>query len=138
MAWAITISFAGALISALVPAARPVLARWWALAVAVAGLAIAIVGFAEGVGQGRQVFVDDRPITFSAREIAVLEHLLRRSGRVVAKNLLENSLYGPTQEVGSNAVEVHVHRLRRHLVETGASVQVHTVRGVGYMIGEGG
>jgi len=84
----------------------------------------------------RQVFVDDRPISFSAREIAVLEHLLRRSGRVVAKTLLENSLYGPAQEVGSNAVEVHVHRLRRHLVETGASVQVHTVRGVGYMIGE--
>jgi DNA-binding response OmpR family regulator len=84
----------------------------------------------------RQVFVDDQPISFSAREIAVLEHLLRRSGRVVAKTLLENSLYGPAQEVGSNAVEVHVHRLRRHLVETGASVQVHTVRGVGYMIGE--
>ncbi len=86
----------------------------------------------------RQVFVDDRPIAFSAREIAVLEHLLRRSGRVVAKSLLENSLYGPAQEVGSNAVEVHIHRLRRHLVEAGASVQVHTVRGVGYMIGEGG
>jgi DNA-binding response OmpR family regulator len=84
----------------------------------------------------RQVFVDERPIAFSAREVAVLEHLLRRSGRVVAKTLLENSLYGPAQEVGSNAVEVHVHRLRRHLAETGASVQVHTVRGVGYMIGE--
>lgn len=84
----------------------------------------------------RQVFIEDRPIAFSAREIAVLEHLLRRSGGVVAKSLLENSLYGPTQEVGSNAVEVHVHRLRRHLVETGATVQVHTVRGVGYMIGE--
>jgi DNA-binding response OmpR family regulator len=85
----------------------------------------------------RQVFVEDRPIAFSAREIAVLEHLLRRSGRVVAKTLLESSLYGPAQEVGSNALEVHVHRLRRHLVETGATVQVHTVRGVGYMIGEG-
>lgn len=85
----------------------------------------------------RQVFVDERPIAFSAREIAVLEHLLRRSGRVVAKTLLESNLYGPAQEVGSNAVEVHVHRLRRHLAETGASVQVHTVRGVGYMIGEG-
>jgi DNA-binding response OmpR family regulator len=84
----------------------------------------------------RQVFVDDRPLAFSAREIGVLEHLMRRSGRVVAKNLLENSLYGPTQEVGSNAVEVHVHRLRRHLAEVGATVQVHTVRGVGYMIGE--
>ena len=84
----------------------------------------------------RQVFVGEKPIAFSAREISVLEHLLRRSGRVVAKNLLESSLYGPAQEVGSNAVEVHIHRLRRHLVETGASVQVHTVRGVGYMIGE--
>jgi DNA-binding response OmpR family regulator len=85
----------------------------------------------------RQVFVDEKPIAFSAREISVLEHLLRRSGRVVTKTLLESSLYGPAQEVGSNAVEVHVHRLRRHLVETGASVQVHTVRGVGYMINEG-
>ncbi|HEV2189931.1 MAG TPA: response regulator transcription factor [Stellaceae bacterium] len=84
----------------------------------------------------RQVFIGEKPIAFSAREISVLEHLLRRSGRVVAKNLLESSLYGPAQEVGSNAVEVHIHRLRRHLVETGAAVQVHTVRGVGYMIGE--
>ena len=84
----------------------------------------------------RQVVIGEKPIAFSAREISVLEHLLRRSGRVVAKNLLESSLYGPAQEVGSNAVEVHIHRLRRHLVETGAAVQVHTVRGVGYMIGE--
>ena len=101
-----------------------------------------LLGLALRVGNltldtvARQVFVDDRPIAFSAREIAVLEHLMRRSGRVVAKTLLEDSLYGPAQEVGSNAVEVHVHRLRRHLVESGASVQVHTVRGVGYMIGE--
>ena len=58
MAWAIYISFAGALISALLPEARPVFARWWALLVAAAGLAIAVAGFAAGVGQGRQVFVD--------------------------------------------------------------------------------
>ena len=58
MAWAITISFAGALISALLPKAKPEVARWWALVVAVAGLAIAIAGFAAGMGQGRQVFVD--------------------------------------------------------------------------------
>jgi DNA-binding response OmpR family regulator len=84
----------------------------------------------------REVLVDNRPIAFSPREIAVLEHLLRRSNRVVAKNLLETSLYGLSQEVGSNAVEVYVHRLRKHLAEIGASVQVHTVRGVGYMIVE--
>jgi NADH-quinone oxidoreductase subunit M len=58
MPWAITISFAGALIAALLPAAKPSLARWWALLVAAAGLAIAIGGFVAGIGQGRQVFVD--------------------------------------------------------------------------------
>jgi DNA-binding response OmpR family regulator len=84
----------------------------------------------------RQVFVGDQPIFFSAREIAVLEQLLRRSGRVVAKNLLAENLYGLSQEVGSNAVEVYVHRLRKHLAEAGASVQIHTLRGVGYLIAE--
>ncbi|HKM73238.1 MAG TPA: response regulator transcription factor [Stellaceae bacterium] len=82
----------------------------------------------------RQLFVGDQPIFFSPREIAVLEHLLRRSGRVVAKTFLEDNLYGLSQEVGSNAVEVYVHRLRRHLAEVGASVQIHTLRGVGYLI----
>ncbi len=49
MAWAIYISFAGALISALLPKAKPKVSRWWALAVAAAGLAIAIAGFAAGI-----------------------------------------------------------------------------------------
>ena len=84
----------------------------------------------------RQVFVVEQPIFFSPREIAVLEHLLRRSGRVVAKTLLEDNLYGLSQEVGSNAVEVYVHRLRKHLAEVGASVHIHTLRGVGYLIAE--
>jgi DNA-binding response OmpR family regulator len=84
----------------------------------------------------RQVFVGDQPVFLSAREIAVLEHLLRRSGRVVAKNVLADNLYGLSQEVGSSAVEVYVHRLRKHLTEVGASVQIHTLRGVGYLIAE--
>ncbi len=58
MAWAIYISFAGALISALLPKSRPSLARWWALAVSVAGLVIGLAGYAAAMGQGRQVFVD--------------------------------------------------------------------------------
>jgi len=84
----------------------------------------------------RQVFVSEEPIFFSPREIAVLEHLLRRSGRVVGKNLLENNLYGLSQEIGSNAVEVYIHRLRKRLTEVDASVQIHTLRGVGYLISE--
>ena len=84
----------------------------------------------------RQVFVGEEPLFFSPREIAVLEHLLRRSGRVVGKNLLESNLYGMSQEIGSNAVEVYIHRLRKRLAEVDASVQIHTLRGVGYLISE--
>jgi DNA-binding response OmpR family regulator len=43
----------------------------------------------------RQVFVGDNPVVFQARELAVLEHLLRRSGKVVAKSQLEDAVYGP-------------------------------------------
>jgi DNA-binding response OmpR family regulator len=85
---------------------------------------------------GRQAFVGGEPVFLSPREVAVLEHLLRRSGRVVGKDLLEKNLYGMAHEVGSNAVEVYVHRLRRRLAELDASVEIHTLRGVGYLIGE--
>jgi len=58
LAWTIYISFAGALVLALLPNGNAALARWFALAVAAAGLAIAIAGFAAGSGQGRVVLVD--------------------------------------------------------------------------------
>ncbi len=58
MPWTIYISFAGAFVAALLPKDKPVLARWFALAVAVAGLGLAVAGYAAGFGQGRQVFVN--------------------------------------------------------------------------------
>jgi len=58
LAWTIYLSFAGALAEALLPKERNALARWLALAVAVTGLALAVAGFAAGMGQGRQVIVD--------------------------------------------------------------------------------
>ncbi len=58
LAWTIYISFAGALVLALLPKGNAALARWFALAVAVAGLAIAVAGFAAGAGQGRVTLVD--------------------------------------------------------------------------------
>ena len=58
LAWAIYLSFAGALAEALLPKGRAVLSRWLALAVAVAGLAVAGAGFAAGIGQGRVTLVD--------------------------------------------------------------------------------
>jgi two-component system response regulator TctD len=86
--------------------------------------------------EARQAFVDDKPQVFSAREVAVLEILMRRSGRVVSKKLVEDQLFGLSIDVSSNAVEVYVHRLRKQLADSGARVQIHTIRGVGYLIAE--
>ena len=58
LSWTIYISFAGAFLSALCPKDKPVLARWLALLVTLAGLGIAVVGYAAGFSQARQVFVD--------------------------------------------------------------------------------
>jgi DNA-binding response OmpR family regulator len=86
--------------------------------------------------ESRQVFVDDRPRTFSSRETSVLEILLRRHGRVVPKKNVEDHIFGLTGEVASNAVEVYVSRLRKQLAESGAKVVIHTIRGVGYLMAE--
>jgi DNA-binding response OmpR family regulator len=86
--------------------------------------------------EDRQVSVAGKVRSFSVRETAVLEILLRRSGNVAPKRLFEDHLFGLSEEVGSNAVEVYIHRLRRLLADCGATVQVHTVRGVGYLLTE--
>src|SRR6201992_762733 len=86
--------------------------------------------------RNRQASIDDQPQVLSARETAVLELLMRSKGRVVSKKQVEDHLFGHSEEVASNAIEVYVHRLRKQLSERGARVQVHTIRGVGYLIAE--
>jgi two-component system response regulator TctD len=86
--------------------------------------------------EGRQAFVDTKPQSLSAREIAVLELLMRRKGSVVSKKLNEDQIFGLTGDVASNAIEVYVHRLRRQLADMGAKVKISTIRGVGYVMTE--
>jgi two-component system response regulator TctD len=86
--------------------------------------------------EGRQVLVGGTPRPFPARETAVLEILLRRSGNVAPKRLFEDQLFGMSGDGGSNAVEVYVHRLRKMLLDAGATVKIHTVRGVGYLMSQ--
>jgi DNA-binding response OmpR family regulator len=86
---------------------------------------------------GRDLRVGDRVLVLPRRECAILEHLMRRAGRVVPKAVLEEKLYGIDDELGSNAIPVHVHHLRRKLVDSGATVEIHTVRGVGYLLVDG-
>ena len=68
--------------------------------------------------------------------LELLELLLRSTGRVVAKPALEDGVYGMDEAVGSNTIEAHVSRLRKKLEASGASFDIHTIRGVGYLLAE--
>ena len=70
------------------------------------------------------------PVNLSAHEYAVLEALLQRPGAVLSRAQLEDRLYGWDEQIGSNAVEVYVHGLRRKL----GSDAIRTLRGVGYFV----
>jgi DNA-binding response OmpR family regulator len=85
---------------------------------------------------GRDVTIGSVPVLLPRRESAILEHLMRRLGRVVPKLVLEEKLYGIDDELESNAIPVHIHHLRRKLVDAGAAAEIHTVRGLGYLLTE--
>ncbi|HLS86632.1 MAG TPA: response regulator transcription factor [Burkholderiales bacterium] len=81
---------------------------------------------------GRRLYCRGQPLELSARELAVLELLLMREGRVVTKQQIAEHLYGWNDEASSNAVEVFIYRLRRKLEPSG--VELRTIRGMGYLI----
>lgn len=78
----------------------------------------------------RLVTLDGEPVNLSAREFDVLHALMLADGRVLSREQLEQRIYGWGQEVESNAVEVHIHHLRRKLRPS----LIQTVRGIGYAI----
>lgn len=81
----------------------------------------------------RETTVGSARLGLSTRETALLETLLRRQGNVITREFLEQTLYDFDNAIGSNALEVLVHRLRRKLTDSGANIAVHTLRGVGYL-----
>jgi two-component system OmpR family response regulator/two-component system response regulator QseB len=74
-----------------------------------------------------------RPVELSAREFSLLHALMLSAGRVLSREQLEERLYPWGREIESNAVEVHVHHLRRKL----APALIRTIRGVGYLMPRG-
>lgn len=82
--------------------------------------------------RSRQAYFQNRPLHLSSREVAVLELLMDRQGRVASKDQIAEHLTGLEEEIGPNAVEVYVHRLRRKLEPVGVSVR--TLRGLGYLL----
>ena len=75
-----------------------------------------------------EVSLNGRPVVLSRREMALLAALLHARGRILSVDQLKDSLYGFSEEIESNALNVHIHHLRRKL---GAEL-IETVRGVGY------
>ena len=71
---------------------------------------------------------------FSKRELAMLELFLRRSERVITKEAIENALYGFDDAATPNAIEVLTHRVRKKLAENNASIEIHNLRGIGYVL----
>jgi two-component system response regulator TctD len=84
----------------------------------------------------RETRVDDKGLYVPPREGQILELLLRRVDRVVPKSIVESQLFGNGEELGSNAIEVYVHRLRRRLEQHGAKVRIQTMRGIGYVLSQ--
>jgi len=81
---------------------------------------------------GKIAQLDGQALELSARELALLEILMQRTGRLVSKEQLVDHLCEWGEEVSTNAIEVYVHRLRKKL-ETGR-VKIITVRGLGYCL----
>ncbi|MDX0855203.1 response regulator [Sinorhizobium medicae] len=73
-------------------------------------------------------------LVLQRREVAVLTALIRRRGRVVLRETIEEAVYGFDDAIQSNTLDSHISRLRRKFSEAGAGVEIHTVRGVGYLL----
>ena len=83
-----------------------------------------------------EVTVKGRRLDLPRRELRVLATLVKRRGRTVLRETLEQAVYGFDDEVQSNTLDSHVSRLRRKLAETNAGVEIHAIRGVGYLLRE--
>jgi two-component system, OmpR family, response regulator len=82
----------------------------------------------------REACVSGRPIVLHRRELALLESLLRRHGRAAPREALIEEVYGGSGGLQSNALDALVSRLRQRLNAEGAGVEIHPVRGVGYVL----
>lgn len=76
------------------------------------------------------VTLDNEPVMVSRREFSLLQKLLENAGRVISREQLNQTLYGWGENIDSNALEVHIHNLRKRF----GNNLIRTIRGVGYMV----
>lgn len=83
-----------------------------------------------------EVEVRGERVDLPRRELRVLAALLKRRGRAVLRESLEQAVFGFDDEVQSNTLDSHISRLRRRLRDRDARLEIHAIRGVGYMLRE--
>jgi DNA-binding response OmpR family regulator len=84
----------------------------------------------------RRLRVAGQRINAPRRELAMLELLMRRAGTVVDRDTVMGAAYASDEHTSSNVLEANLSRLRQRLAAAGAGLEIHTVRGVGYMLRE--
>lgn len=82
----------------------------------------------------QEVFIEEKPITLSAKEFAILEYLLMRRGRIASRQNIIDHLYDGYGDIGSNVIDVTICNVRRKINVPGEPNPVETRRGVGYFI----
>lgn len=82
------------------------------------------------------VAVEATPLELPRRELLVLVTLAKRRGRTVLRSVLEAAVYNYEEEIQSNALDAHISRLRKRLLDARAGVTIHNIRGVGYLLKE--
>jgi two-component system response regulator TctD len=97
---------------------------------------IRTLGNVSLVAEEMRVVIDGENTVLTAQEFAAIERLSRSPGRVVPKRALGDHLYALDQDWTDNAVETIVHRLRKKLACAGATLEIKTLRGIGYLLVE--
>ncbi len=82
----------------------------------------------------REATVDGTLLPLPRRQLLVLEALALRQGRTVAREALQEAVYGFDDAIQSNALDAHVSKLRKALAEADAQVEIHVMRGIGYLL----
>ena len=82
----------------------------------------------------RQARVEGKALDLSRRETDLLEQLVRSADKIVTKAAIEQRLYSYEERGSPNSIEVLVHRLRKKLADGAADIEIHTLRGIGYMM----
>ena len=89
-------------------------------------------GDLQYVSDTREFRHSDVPLNLRRREHAILETLMLRQGKTVSKTTLMDSVYGLDDEPSADAIDIYIHRLRKHLASS--SAQIMTLRGLGYIL----